>query len=61
MSALAAYDGRLVSTFHYGLANQQKINRNIMLIASIVVMTAVTNTPSPHQRYLLVHGYARER
>jgi hypothetical protein len=29
MSALAAYDGRLVSTFHYGLANQQKINRII--------------------------------
>jgi hypothetical protein len=27
MGALAAYDGRLVSTFHCGLANQQKINR----------------------------------
>lgn len=29
MSALATNDGRLVSTFHFNLANQQLFNRNI--------------------------------
>ena len=33
--ALAADDGRLVSTFHCGLANQQKINRIVTPIALI--------------------------
>ena len=44
MRALAADNGGLVSTFHCGLANQQKINRNITSIAVMNYITVVTVT-----------------